>query len=244
MLHYFVRANRSDNFLDVKIEDFLMKLFNVAVDGPSGAGKSTISDVIAQKYHLIHLDTGAMYRAIALALHEQNVPASYNETFQQALDAIELSMDNGKVVVNGVDLTNKIREPHVSALASQYSALPQVRKKLVALQQQIASKQGYILDGRDICDVVLPDAKIKIYLDASVESRAKRRMLQDLEKGIQVPYSTVLKAIQDRDYADRTRKTDPLTISKQATVIDSSNLTFDETVAKIVDLIENTLKDE
>lgn len=221
-----------------------MKRFNVAVDGPSGAGKSTISDVIAREYNLIHLDTGAMYRAIALTLHEQNVPAVYSEEFKQALDSIDLSMEGDKVVVNGKDISTRIRQPQVSALASQYSALPQVRKKLVALQQKIASKKGYILDGRDICDVVLPDAEVKIYLNASVEARAKRRMLQDAQKGIAVPYETVLQAIKDRDYADEHRDTDPLRISDSATVVDSSNITFDETIDVIKGLIENAIKEE
>lgn len=220
-----------------------MKPFNVALDGPSGAGKSSVAKAIASKYGLHHLDTGAMYRAIALALHEMGVEPASSQALEQALEQIHLVLDHDQVLVNGHNVTSQIRQPEISSLASQYSALPAVRKKLVAIQQQIAAHKGYILDGRDICDVVLPDAEVKIYLDASPQARARRRMLQDEEKGIYQPYEQVLQAIEARDYADQHRKTDPLQISKQATVVDSSAMDFDQTVARIEQIIQQALKE-
>lgn len=220
-----------------------MKAFNVALDGPSGAGKSSVADVIAQKYNLTHLDTGAMYRAIGLTLHDQNVKPESGQTLEKALADIQLEMKDGKVIVNGNDLTDQIRKPEVSTLASTYSALPAVRHKLVDLQQKIAANKGYILDGRDICDVVLPEAEVKLYLDAAPQARARRRLLQDQEKGIATNYEEVLNGILKRDEADKNRKTDPLRISKSAIVVDSSGLTFDETVEAVCKIIDQTLKE-
>lgn len=220
-----------------------MKAFNVALDGPSGAGKSSVADVIAKTYNLTHLDTGAMYRAIALTLHSQNVKPESGQALDETLAKIQLEMKDGQVIVNGQNITGQIRKPEVSALASTYSALPAVRHKLVDLQQKIAAKKGYILDGRDICDVVLPDAEVKLYLDAAPQARAKRRLLQDQEKGIETNYEDVLNGILKRDEADRSRKTDPLRISKAATVVDSSELTFDETVNAVCQIIDQTLKE-
>ena len=221
-----------------------MKAFNVALDGPSGAGKSSIADVIASRYGLTHLDTGAMYRAIALTLHEMDIPAESGNTLDQALAGIDLQIKDGRVIVNGRDVSEEIRKPYVSALASQYSALPAVRRKLVVLQQHIAADKGYILDGRDICDVVLPDAEVKLYLDAAPEARAQRRLLQDQAKGIDVSYEDVLKAILERDQTDSNRKTDPLRISDAAVGVDSSNLTFDQTVEAVYKIINQTLLKE
>ncbi len=221
-----------------------MKAFNVALDGPSGAGKSSIADVIASRYGLTHLDTGAMYRAIGLTLHNQDIPAKSGKTLDQALAGIDLQIKDGVVIVNGQDVSDQIRQPYVSALASKYSALPSVRRKLVVLQQHIAADKGYILDGRDICDVVLPDAEVKLYLDAAPEARAQRRLLQDQAKGIDVSYEDVLKGILERDEADRNRKTDPLRISDAAVIVDSSHLSFDQTVETVCKIINQTLLKE
>ncbi len=219
-----------------------MNSFNIAIDGPSGAGKSSLADALAAQYGLIHLDTGAMYRAVALALHQQNIPPYSSELLKQALDSIVLDMSQkDKVLLNQEDVSQVIRTPEVSQLASQYSALPEVRQKLVMLQQQIATPKGFIVDGRDICDVVLPDAEVKIYLDAAPEARAKRRMIQDAQKGNDLSYEVVLQDILQRDERDMNRKENPLKKSKQATLVDSSHLNFDETLAALKRVVEDSL---
>ncbi|UNT96233.1 (d)CMP kinase [Allobaculum mucilyticum] len=221
-----------------------MSAFNVALDGPSGSGKSSVADTIAEKYGMEHLDTGAMYRALAWKLDQMKITPESGDALVEALKTIHLDIDHDSVAVNGQDVTRAIREPNVSKLASLYSALPEVREKLVALQQKIASKKGYILDGRDICDVVLPDAEVKIYLDAAPEARAKRRHAQNLEKGIPSDFDEVLQAIIERDRRDTTREVNPLKISKDAEFLDSSNLTFDQTVEAVEQLIRKALSKE
>lgn len=221
-----------------------MSAFNVALDGPSGSGKSSVADTIAEKYGMEHLDTGAMYRALAWKLDQMKIAPESGDALVEALKTIHLDIDHDSVAVNGQDVTRAIREPNVSKLASLYSALPEVREKLVALQQKIASKKGYILDGRDICDVVLPDAEVKIYLDAAPEARAKRRHAQNLEKGIPSDFDEVLQAIIERDRRDTTREVNPLKISKDAEFLDSSNLTFDQTVEAVEQLIRKALSKE
>lgn len=219
-----------------------MKKFNIAIDGPSGVGKSSAADGLAEIYNLTHIDTGAMYRAIALALHQSNIPPVCNDSLQDALNAINLEYKEGNVILDGEDVSSSIRTPEVSLLASQYSALPPVRQKLVALQQNIAQSKGYILDGRDICDVVLPDAEIKIYLDASAAARAKRRYLQDLQKGKEVIFEKVLEDIEVRDEQDRNREISPLKVSDQAVYVDSSNMNLEETIAALQEIVENELR--
>lgn len=221
-----------------------MNAFNVAIDGPSGAGKSSIADEIAGRYHLHHLDTGAMYRAIALGLSRIGIEASDSQALAEALEQLDLQMKpDGSVFLNGEDVSEAIRQPEVSLLASRYSALPSVRRRLVAMQQAIAKHKGCILDGRDICDVVLPDAEVKIYLDAKPEARARRRMLQDQLKGKSIPYEEVLQAIIERDHSDSTRREAPLKVSDQAVVVDSSDLSFEQTVEAICSVIDSALKE-
>lgn len=220
-----------------------MQKFNVALDGPSGAGKSSVADEIARIYDLIHLDTGAMYRALAWKLHAMQMEPKSSKELEDALSSIDLKVNpaDQSISVNGENVSQIIRTPEVSRLASIYSALPEVRIRLVALQQEIARSKGYILDGRDICDVVLPDADVKIYLDAAPEARAKRRMLQNEEKGIEEPYEEVLAAIIERDARDKNRKEAPLRISKDAHVLDSSSLNFQETVDVVCEWINQAL---
>lgn len=217
-----------------------MKRFNVAIDGPSGAGKSSIADAIAAHYSLIHLDTGAMYRAIAWKLDSMGVSPDASNLEERLAD-ISLEMPEGKVIVDGQDVSSLIRQPEVSNLASLYSALTPVRKRLVLMQQEIAKNKGYILDGRDICDVVLPDAEVKLYLDAAPEARAKRRMLQNQEKGINQSYDEVLESIIKRDERDKNREQAPLRVSKDAVLIDSSDISFDQTVVAAICVIEHAI---
>ena len=211
---------------------------NIAIDGPSGAGKSTIADLVALKLGYIHLDTGAMYRSAAYAVlknglsfdDEKNVSSLVQNDF-------DLKMDGKSVVLNGEDITDKIRTNEISMAASNVSKLSGVRSALVAAQRKIAANKGYILDGRDICDVVLPDAEVKVFLTASAEDRARRRLEQNKEKGIIDDYDKILEEIKKRDYQDSHRAISPLKASADATIIDSSDKSIDEVVNMILDLV-------
>lgn len=222
-----------------------MKKFNIALDGPSGAGKSSVADRLAVHYDMKHLDTGAMYRAISWLLDQSGIGPENESGVEAVLKDIDLKMPEGQEVwINGNDVTELIRTPQVSMLASRYASLPAVRRKMVSLQQQIASEKGYIVDGRDICDVVLPDAEVKIYLDASPEARARRRYLQDQQAGKDVVYEQVLADIEKRDLQDRNRDVSPLRISEQAVLVDSSDLNLDQTVSEICRIADQMLEKE
>lgn len=211
---------------------------NIAIDGPSGAGKSTIADILASKLSYVHLDTGAMYRSAALLAIKNNVSLSDEEKIVELMENdFKLDMANDKVVLNGEDITDAIRTNEVSMAASDISKLSGVRKALVKSQQEITSKKGYIVDGRDICLVVLPDAEVKVFLTATSEDRAKRRLEQNREKGIIDDYDKILEDIKKRDYQDSHRANSPLVKADDATLIDSSNMSIDEVVDKILSLV-------
>lgn len=219
-----------------------MKL-NIAIDGPSGAGKSTISDALAAKLGYIHLDTGAMYRSVAyLGLAKGYLMDEEDKIVKMIEEDMDLNMNSdGTIILNGEDISNKIRTNEMSMAASDVSKLKNVRKALVAMQQKIASKGGYIVDGRDICEVVLPDAEVKIFLTASAEDRAKRRVLQNEQKGIPGNYEDILEDIKKRDYQDSHRENSPLRKTDDAVEIDSSNMTKEEVVDAIYKLVEAKL---
>lgn len=219
-------------------------LINIAIDGPSGAGKSTISDILADKLGYIHLDTGAMYRAVAFLGLKKGLKMDDEE---KVVNMIENEMDlvqtpDGHIICNGEDISDKIRTNEISMAASDVSKLKNVRKALVMMQQKIASKKGYIVDGRDICEVVLPDAEVKIFLTASAIDRAKRRLLQNKEKGIDGDFETILEDIKKRDYQDSHRENSPLHKTDDALEIDSSNLSIDEVVNIIMEQVSKKLK--
>lgn len=213
---------------------------NIAIDGPSGAGKSTISDILADKLGYVHLDTGAMYRAVAYAALKRNIALDEEDKIVDMISKLDLDMKtDGTLFCDGEDITKKIREPHMSMAASNVSKLKKVRASLVSMQQKIASKKGYILDGRDIGTVVLTDAEVKIFLTASPENRAQRRVLQNKANGIETDYDSIYKEILERDYQDSHRANSPLKKADDAVEIDSSNMTKDEVVNKVLSLINN-----
>ncbi len=204
---------------------------NIAIDGPSGAGKSTISDILAQKLGYAHLDTGAMYRAVGYAALQRGYKMDEEEKIVKMIEELDLVVKtDNSIILNGEDISGKIRTNEISMAASDVSKLKNVRKALVAMQQKIASNKGYIVDGRDICEVVLPDAEVKIFLTASAEDRAKRRLLQNQEKGIDGDYETILEEIKKRDYQDSHRENSPLHKTDDATEIDSSDKSIEEVV--------------
>lgn len=224
---------------------FLMKTpLTIAIDGPVGAGKSTISDVVAQHLGILHLDTGAMYRAVGLCALENGVnpkdEAGVCALFADGKNQVDVRYENGRqtTLLGGRDVSGLIRTPKVGKAASDVSTLKNVRSMLVKRQQELARQQPMLLDGRDIGTVVLPDASVKIYLTASPEARARRRMLQLREAGQQAEFEAILRQVNERDAQDTGREHDPLRQAEDAFLVDSSALTFDETVQAILSLLE------
>ena len=208
-----------------------MSKINIAIDGPSGAGKSTISDLLAIKLDYIHLDTGAMYRTVAYMAIKNNISLDDEKSLVELIDSIEFKQErDGTILCNGIDISKEIRQNEISMAASKVSSLNGVRKQLVSLQKRVAAPKGYIVDGRDICEVVLPDAEVKVYLTASSEERTRRRIEQNKQKGIESDYESIKKTIEDRDYQDMHRAFSPLRQAQDATLIDSSNMSIEEVV--------------
>ena len=196
---------------------------NIAIDGPSAAGKSTIAKRLAKKYNYIHLDTGAMYRCIALACKMADVAWKDEEEVKKLLPQSKISFDAlGNVYLNGENVTRRIREKDMSMGASDVSTLLSVREDLVARQKDFAKNKGIIMDGRDIGTVVLKDAEIKIFLTASPASRAMRRYKENMEKGIPCDFDALVKDIEERDYQDTHREHSPLTQAEDAVLVDTS----------------------
>ena len=220
-----------------------MKTINIAIDGPGGAGKSSISKAIAKELGFIHVDTGAMYRAIGLYAIRNNCIAPEQIAGQIEKIEIELKFIGGvqRVLLCGDDVTDYIRSPEVSMAASKVSAVPEVRKHLLDLQKKIASENNIIMDGRDIGTVVLPHADLKIFLTASAEERASRRYLELREKPDCPSYEEILKDMKQRDYQDMHREIAPLCQAEDAVLVDSSDMGFHEVVAHITDLIKEKL---
>jgi len=224
-----------------------MKNISVAIDGPAGAGKSTISKVVAKTLGLIYVDTGAMYRAVALyAIQNGMDTKNADGALEKSLDkiSIDIAYQDGEqhIFLNGEDVSGIIRTPEVSMGASNVATLPCVRLKLVELQREIAKKQSVIMDGRDIGTYVLPSADIKIFLTASVEARAKRRHKELIEKGTSVSYEEVLLDMQKRDLNDSTRAFAPLKQADDAVLIDTTEYDFDASVDKILSHIKENMK--
>lgn len=213
---------------------------NIAIDGPSAAGKSTIAKILAKELGYVHLDTGAMYRCVAYLANKQNVAADDAKSLVNIIDTMDMKFhSNGEIELNGRIVTNEIRENNISMLASKVSMLSNVREKLVTKQKNLAKEKGYILDGRDIGTVVLPNAELKIYMVASVEARAMRRFQEYKNKGIVAEYEEIFNDIKQRDYQDMNREHSPLKKSKDAYEIDTSNMSVEEVVTKIHSLIHN-----
>ena len=211
----------------------MMKKINIAIDGPSAAGKSTISKKVAKSLNYIHLDSGAMYRSAACKALKENIDLTDEEKLVKMLQntTIQLTVD-GRVLLDNEDVSKEIRTEQISMSASLISKLSGVREILVAEQDK-----GYIMDGRDIGTVVLKDAEVKIFLTASVEARAKRRYLQDKEAGMDVSLEVLKEEIEKRDYQDTHREVSPLKKADDAIVVDSSDLSIDEVVSEILDII-------
>ena len=216
---------------------------NIAIDGPVGAGKSSIADQVAARLNILHLDTGAMYRAFGLYALRSGVDLT-SETALSALAEdvdVQVKYESGaqRTLLFGEDVSELIRTGEVSAAASAVSKWPAVRRRMVRAQQEIARTADMLIDGRDIGTVVLRDSPCKIFLTAAAEERARRRYLQQLAKGDSTPYEQVLRELNARDEQDMNRKTDPLRRADDAVLVDSTDMTQEETVEAIVRIVED-----
>lgn len=220
--------------------------FIVAIDGPAGVGKGTIANLVAEKFGFLNVDTGAMYRSVTLAMLRQNIGIDEEEKIKKLLSeiTIELKEENGKeiVLLNGEDVSEAIRSKEVNAFISGVSALKIVRSKMVVLQRKLAEGQKVVMEGRDIGSTVFPNADVKIYLDATVEERANRRLRQNKEKGIEMSYEEVLESVKKRDLIDSTREVSPLRKADDAILIDCTELSQDELSNKVYEIIEEKMK--
>ncbi len=218
----------------------------VAIDGPVGAGKSTIARECAKRLGFIYVDTGAMYRGIGLYCDDTGIDISDDNAVERALSDItlEIKLEDGTqhIILNGKDVSEDIRRPHISMAASKVSAIPAVRQFLLELQRSFADNNNVIMDGRDIGTVVLPNAQVKIYLTADDEIRAKRRYDELIAKGEQVAYEDVLADLRQRDYNDMNRAVAPLKQADDAVLADTSGLDFDGSVALVENIIKSRAK--
>ena len=221
---------------------------NIAIDGPAGAGKSTVAQKVAKELSFVYVDTGAMYRAMALYLLRKGVNREEPDEIGEACQTAEISIEyqNGEqiVLLDGENVNAHLRTEEVSAMASVSSAVPRVREKLLDLQRKLARTMSVVMDGRDIGTTILPDADVKIYLTASSLTRARRRYLEYQEKGEACDLAEIQKTIEERDQRDMTREISPLCQAEDAVLVDSSELTIDETVEKILSVYHSKVSEK
>ena len=217
----------------------------VGIDGPAGSGKGTVTKEIAKRMGLVNFDTGATYRCVALESIRKGIPLTDEEGITNLIDSLNIEFEydedeNIQVFLNGEDVTKEIRSTEVSSIVSPLSSIIPVRLKLVELQRRMAEGKDVIVEGRDICTVVFPNADVKIYLDADVEERARRRFKENTETGIECTYEEVLESIKKRDENDKNKAMGALKVAEGAVIIDSTNLTIKE----MADAVENVIKEK
>ena len=221
------------------------KKIAIAIDGPAGAGKSSISKVVANELGYLYIDTGAMYRGVTWAVLDSHVDVNNQKEVEALLPSLDLTLEPTasacKVYVKGQDVTDLIRQQQINENVSTIASYKGVREYLVERQQAMAAVGGVILDGRDIGSVVLPNAELKIYLTASVDARAKRRWLEVQGTSNEQPLEDIKKNVESRDEMDKNRDESPLVCIEDAIVVDSSNMTFDETVKHILHLVQERI---
>lgn len=212
--------------------------FSVAIDGPAGAGKSTIAKLVAKKFDLMYINTGAMYRAVALKASEKDIKPENIEALESLISTMNMKFVNDDLYLNDVNIQDKLSGTNVTSIVSSYASVKKVREMLVKLQREMSNKYNVIMDGRDIGTVVLKDAKYKFFLTATAEERANRRFQELRSKGDNVDYDIILQDIIKRDHLDSTREIDPLTKASDAIEIDTTGLNIEE----VTEVICNKIK--
>ena len=216
--------------------------FIVGIDGPAGSGKGTVTKKIANKLGLTNIDTGITYRCVALQVLNKNISLEDKENIIETARNIKIDIDNtpnGDIVyLDGKDVTKDIRSKEVTKIVSPVSSIKEVRFLMVDMQRKLAEGKNVIMEGRDICTYVFPNADVKIYLDASIEERAKRRFKENQEKGISMSYEEVYESIRKRDENDKAKEVGALKLAEDSIVVDTTSLTIDEVVEKIIEIIK------
>ena len=221
-------------------------IYSVAIDGPAGAGKSTIARQAAARLGFVYVDTGAIYRTLAYAIDRAGICVDDGDALSRLLNEVHVEpvwLEDGvqHMMLDGEDVSDRIRQPHISQLTSQISALALVRDYLLETQRQIARKHNVIMDGRDIGTVVLPNADVKIFLSASAEVRARRRYLELQQKGVEQSYEDVLSEMVSRDYRDSHREVAPLVPASDALELDTSGLNLEESIEAVISMIRRKI---
>jgi CMP/dCMP kinase len=217
--------------------------FIVGIDGPAGSGKGTVTKQVANRLGLINIDTGSTYRCVALETINQKVPLDDKEKIIEIAKTIKVGIqplpEGDKVFLNGKEVTKDIRSKEVTQIVSQISSINEVRFEMVNLQRRLAEGKDVIMEGRDICTYVFPNADVKIYLDASIEERAKRRYKEMQEKNIRMTYEEVIENIKKRDENDKAKEIGALKKAEDSIVVDTTSLTIEQVVEKIIEIIKN-----
>lgn len=217
-------------------------MLRVGIDGPGGTGKSTIAKEVAKRFNLEYVDTGAMYRAIALKAIRLGISPDDIDAVKTMIDNTSIDFSNSRILLDGEDVEGFIRTNEISMGASNFSKIGCVREKVNSLNRYLASTKNVIMEGRDICSNVMPDAEVKIFMTARPDVRAKRRYEQLLEAGKPADYDSIFKEIEARDYQDSHRELNPLVQAEGAVLLDSSDMTIEENIDAIADIINNVIK--
>ena len=217
----------------------------IAIDGPAGSGKGTVTKIIADRLGLINIDTGAMYRCVALECLNKNIKTDELEKIEEVLENIDIQLkregNNQAVLLNGEDVSKEIRTARIDENVAKYAAIKVVRDKVTPIQQKMGESANIIMEGRDIGTVVFPNADVKIFLECSIEERAKRRYKQNIEKGINTPYEEVLNALIERHRLETERDVAPFVKAEDAILVDSTNMNIEEEIEEIIRIIKEQL---